>query len=102
MKVVLLCILLFFFLSFSFLFHKSQSESNFVWKNFSVFETLRHTFEILHLILLFLVSSLRVTMNDQAKQALYRICGRDGNGDEKEVKKILDEYPYLLNGVSFE
>ena len=30
---------------------------------------------------------------------LYEICKRDGSGDEKEVKKILDKHPSLINEV---
>ncbi len=40
------------------------------------------------------------TMNyNRAKSALVEICKYAGNGDEKEVKKILDEYPSLINEV---
>lgn len=34
-----------------------------------------------------------------AKKALYEICKRGGSGDEKEVKKILDKHPSLINEV---
>lgn len=34
-----------------------------------------------------------------AKKALYEICKRGGSGDEKEVKKILDKHPTLINEV---
>ncbi len=36
---------------------------------------------------------------NQAKNALYEICRPGGSGDEKEVKKILDEHPNLINEV---
>ncbi len=34
-----------------------------------------------------------------AKRTLHDICKWGGSGDEKEVKKILDEYPSLINEV---
>lgn len=37
---------------------------------------------------------------NRAKDALKEICNFRGSGDEKEVKKILDEHPSLLNEVS--
>lgn len=38
---------------------------------------------------------------NQAKDALFEICKRDGSGDEKEVKKILDYHnnTNLINEV---
>lgn len=35
----------------------------------------------------------------QAKHALDEICQRGGSGDERGVKKILDEHPSLINEV---
>ncbi len=40
------------------------------------------------------------TMNyHRAKSALVEICKYAGSGNEKEVKKILDEHPSLINEV---
>lgn len=38
--------------------------------------------------------------NHPSYEALYQACGRSGSGDEKEVKRILDEDPSLLNKVT--
>lgn len=34
-----------------------------------------------------------------AKQSLYAICSWGSSGDDKEVSKILDNFPSLLNEV---
>ncbi len=36
---------------------------------------------------------------DEAKWALYETCKWEGSGNEKEAKRILDEYPSLINEV---
>lgn len=36
---------------------------------------------------------------DQAKWALFECCKWEGSGNEKEVKRILDKYPSLINEV---
>lgn len=39
-------------------------------------------------------------MNDnRAKEALCKICKSRGTGDEKEVKKIVDAHPSIINEV---
>ncbi len=37
--------------------------------------------------------------SNRAKKALVEICDDEGSGDEKEVKKILDEHPSFINEV---
>ncbi len=36
---------------------------------------------------------------NRAKVVLYEICKEGGSGNEKEVKKILNQHPSLINEV---
>ncbi len=38
-------------------------------------------------------------VEEVAKQSLYAICSWGSSGDDKEVSKILDNFPSLLNEV---
>lgn len=37
--------------------------------------------------------------DNRVKEALCKICKSRGNGDEKEVKKIVDAHPSIINEV---
>lgn len=37
--------------------------------------------------------------SDQAKESFLQICGSKGSGNVDEVKRILTQYPALLNEV---